>query len=93
MFTHSRELTNAMDVLHSASYFLTVHLYWGWSQILVHLSARERSAFLSPDCLFEIRVLPFGAYIVPATIEIHGHLREKAQGKFLCYLDDDIIVA
>ncbi|UYV83966.1 K02A2.6-like [Cordylochernes scorpioides] len=50
---------------------------------------REKTAFITPDGLYEFRVMPFGLCNSPATFESDmGNLKWNM---YLCYLDDIVV--
>lgn len=61
---------DAIDCLHSASYFSSVDLRSGYWQIPMNPQDKEKTAFITPDGLFEFNVMPFGSSNLRA---IHGH--------------------
>ncbi|UYV71047.1 K02A2.6-like, partial [Cordylochernes scorpioides] len=64
--------------------------YW---QIYVEVSDREKTAFITPDGLYEFKVIPFGLCNAPATIErmIDNLLEGLKWTICLCYLVDIIV--
>ncbi|UYV67393.1 hypothetical protein LAZ67_5000448, partial [Cordylochernes scorpioides] len=64
--------------------------YW---QIDVEESDREKTAFITPDGLYEFKVMPFGLCNAPATFErmIDNLLKGLKWTICLCYLDDIIV--
>ncbi|UYV67046.1 K02A2.6-like, partial [Cordylochernes scorpioides] len=68
-------IDDALDSLAGSSYFSTMDLRSGYWQIEVDEKDREKTAFITPDGLYEFRVMPFGLCNAPATrIKILGHL-------------------
>lgn len=86
-------IDDAIDCLHSASYFSSLDLRSGYWQIPVHPSDKEKTAFVTPDGLFEFNVMPFGLCNAPATFErfMDTILRGLKWEICMCYLDDIII--
>ncbi|UYV70790.1 K02A2.6-like [Cordylochernes scorpioides] len=62
-------------------------------RIEVHEADREKTAFVTPDGLFEFKVMPFGLCNAPATFEriMDNLLRGLNWTICLCYLDDIIV--
>lgn len=87
------QIDDAIDCLHSASYSSTVDLRSGYWQIPVHPDDKEKTAFVTPDGLFEFNVMPFGLCNAPATFErfIDTVLRGLKWEVYMCYLDDIVI--
>ncbi|KAG8173610.1 hypothetical protein JTE90_008227, partial [Oedothorax gibbosus] len=67
----------------------------GYWQIEVDDKDREKTAFVTPDSLFEFKVMPFGLCNAPATFEcmMDTVLRGLKWNICLCYLDDVIVYA
>lgn len=86
-------IDDALDCLHSASYFSSVDLRSGYWQIPMHAEDKEKTAFVTPDGLFEFNVMPFGLCNAPATFErfMDTILRGLKWEICMCYLDDVII--
>uniref|UniRef100_L7LW12 RNA-directed DNA polymerase n=1 Tax=Rhipicephalus pulchellus TaxID=72859 RepID=L7LW12_RHIPC len=86
-------IDDVIDCLHSASYFSSVDLRSGYWQIPMHPNDKEKTAFITPDGLFEFNVMPFGLCNAPATFErfMDTILRGLKWEVCLCYLDDIII--
>lgn len=86
-------IDDVIDCLHSASYFSSVDLRSGYWQIPVDPAHKEKTAFVTPDGLFEFNVMPFGLCNAPATFErfMDTILRGLKWEICLCYLDDVVI--
>ncbi|GBM36329.1 Retrovirus-related Pol polyprotein from transposon 297 [Araneus ventricosus] len=67
----------------------------GYWQIEVDERDREKTAFITPDGLYQFKVMPFGLCNAPATFErIMDSLLKGMKWKHcLCYLDDVIVYA
>ncbi|UYV66672.1 K02A2.6-like, partial [Cordylochernes scorpioides] len=67
----------------------------GYWQIEIDEGDRENTAFVTPDGLYEFRVMPFGLCNAPATFErMMDNLRAGIKWTIcLCYLDDIIVYA
>lgn len=86
-------IDDALDCLHSASYFSSIDLRSGYWQIPVHSMDKEKTAFVTPDGLYEFNVMPFGLCNAPATFErfMDTILRGLKWNICMCYLDDVVI--
>lgn len=86
-------IDDALDSLHNANYFSSIDMRSGYWQISVDEKDREKTAFVTPDGLYEFRVMPFGLCNAPATFErmMDSLLRGLRWTTCLCYLDDVII--
>lgn len=86
-------IDDALDCLHGAQYFSSIDLRSGYWQIAVDDMDREKTAFITPDGLYQFKVMPFGLCNAPATFErmmdalLHGFKWSIC----LCYLDDVIV--
>ncbi|GFV75756.1 retrovirus-related Pol polyprotein from transposon 17.6 [Trichonephila clavipes] len=66
----------------------------GYWQIEIDEADREKTAFITPEGLYEFKVMPFGLCNAPATFErMMDNLLRHLNGLFLClcYLDDIIV--
>ncbi|UYV67511.1 hypothetical protein LAZ67_5001024 [Cordylochernes scorpioides] len=86
-------IDDTLDSLKGASVFSTMDLKSGYWQIEVDEADREKTAFVTPDGLFEFKVMPFGLCNAPATFEriMDNLLRGLKWNICLCYLDDIIV--
>jgi len=86
-------IDDALDALHDASWFTSLDLKSGYWQISVDEQDREKTAFITPDGLFQFKVMPFGLCNAPATFErlIDTLLRGLKWHTCLCYLDDIVV--
>ncbi|UYV79724.1 K02A2.6-like, partial [Cordylochernes scorpioides] len=86
-------IDDTLDSLRGASIFSTMDLKSGYWQIEVDETDREKTAFVTPDGLFEFEVMPFGLCNAPATFEriMDNLLRGLKWTICLCYLDDIIV--
>lgn len=86
-------IDDALDCLHGAKFFSSIDLRSGYWQIAVDAQDREKTAFVTPDGLYQFKVMPFGLCNAPATFErmmdalLHGFKWSTC----LCYLDDVIV--
>ncbi|UYV64710.1 K02A2.6-like, partial [Cordylochernes scorpioides] len=88
-------IDDCFDSLHGARYFTSLDLCSGYWQVEVEEQDREKTAFITPDGLYQFNVLPFGLCNGPATFErlMDTVLRTHKWKICLCYLDDVIIFA
>ncbi|UYV76933.1 K02A2.6-like [Cordylochernes scorpioides] len=86
-------IDDCFDSLHGARYFTSLDLCSGYWQVEVEEQDREKTAFITPDGLYQFNVLPFGLCNGPATFErlMDTVLRTHKWKICLCYLDDVII--
>lgn len=86
-------IDDALDCLHGATYFSSIDLRSGYWQIAVDEMDREKTAFITPDGLYQFKVMPFGLCNAPATFErmMDSLLLGFKWSTCLCYLDDVII--
>lgn len=86
-------IDDALDTLQGAEYFSSLDLRSGYWQIPMHEADKEKTAFATPDGLYEFNVMPFGLCNAPATFErmIDNVLRGLKWKTCLCYLDDIVI--
>ena len=84
-----------MDALQGSQYFSTLDLRSGYWQISVDPVDREKTAFVTPDGLWEFLRLPFGVTGGPATFQraIEIVLSGLTYDTSLCYFDDVIILS
>ena len=62
-------IDDLLDQLGSAKYFTTLDLAAGYWQIRVVDDSIEKTAFITPNGLFEFRVIPFGLTNAPAVFQ------------------------
>lgn len=86
-------IDDALDSLQGAQYFSTLDLRSGYWQIPMDEADKEKTAFSTPDGLYEFNVMPFGLCNAPATFErmIDTVLRGLKWKTCLCYLDDIVV--
>lgn len=86
-------IDDALDCLQGAEYFSSLDLRSGYWQIPMAEADKEKTAFTTPDGLYEFNVMPFGLCNAPATFErmMDTVLRGFKWKTCLCYLDDVVI--
>ena len=83
-----------LDTLAGSKWFSTLDLISGYWQVEVDPEDQEKTAFCTPNGLFEFRVMPFGLYSAPATfLRLMDMVLAGVQwSSCLVYLDDVIII-
>lgn len=86
-------IDDTLDCLKGAQFFSSMDLYSGYWQINVDEADREKTAFITPEGLYEFKVMPFGLCNAPATFErmMDNLLRHLKWTMCLCYLDDVVV--
>lgn len=86
-------ILDIIDRLYNAKVFSKLDLASGYHQIRVHNCDIEKTAFQTPDGLFEWLVMPFGLCGAPATFQymMNDLLRECISKYVVVYLDDILI--
>ncbi|UYV63754.1 hypothetical protein LAZ67_2005513 [Cordylochernes scorpioides] len=86
-------IDDVLDHLSSARYYSTMDLKTGYWQVEVDERDREKTAFVTPDGLYELMVMPFGLCNAPATFErmMDNVLMGLKWNICLCYLDDIVV--
>ena len=93
---HAHPLPRIDDILDSlgdSKYFTTLDLRSGYWQISVVENHRHKTAFATPNGLYEFNRMPFGFSTAPATFQ---HMMDIILSGLtyvicLCYLDDVIV--
>ena len=62
-------IDDLLDQLGESKYFSTLDLASGFWQIRVHPNSQEKTAFVTPQGLFEFRVMPFGLCNAPSVFQ------------------------
>ena len=62
-------IDDTLDTLGGAQWFSTLDLASGYWQVEVHPPDREKTAFATPDGLYQFRVMPFGLCNAPGTFQ------------------------
>ena len=86
-------MDDLIDALQGSKYFSTLDLRSGYWQLSVEPKDREKTAFVTPDGLWEFLRLPFGVTGGPTTFQraIEIVLSGLTYDTCLCYFDDIII--
>ncbi|UYV77347.1 hypothetical protein LAZ67_15000588, partial [Cordylochernes scorpioides] len=86
-------IDDTLDCLQGARFYSSMDLQSGYWQIDLEESDREKTAFITPDGLYEFKVMPFGLCNAPATFErmMDGLLKGLRWTICLCYLDDIVV--
>ena len=84
---------DVLDRLEGANYFSTLDLKAGYWHVPVRLEDRQKTAFITPDGLYEFKRMPFGLCNAPFTFQ---RLMDKVLVRLkwqmcLVYLDDVIV--
>ena len=85
---------DTLDMLSGSTWFTTLDLKSGYWQVEVAEEHREKTAFCTPEGLFEFNVMPFGLCNAPATFQrlMNSVLAGLQWSTCLVYIDDIIIV-
>lgn len=86
-------IDDTLDRLRDAKFFSSLDLKSGYWQIEVDERDREKTAFVTPDGLYEFKVLPFGLCSAPATFQrmMDTVLAGLKWQTCLVYLDDVVV--
>ena len=87
-------INDTLDTLAGSRWFSTLDLLSGYWQVEVEECDREKTAFCTPEGLFEFRVMPFGLCNAPVTFQrlMDLMLAGLQWSSCLVYLDDVIIL-
>ena len=86
-------VADTLDALSGTQFFTTLDLKSGYWQIQLHPSAREKTAFVTHNGLYEFLVMPFALTNSGASFQrLMGHILRGLEYRFsLIYIDDIII--
>ena len=90
-------IDDLLDQLGKSQYFSTLDLASGYWQIRVHPNSIEKTAFITPQGLFEFRVMPFGLKNAPSVFQrlmsrvLMGLNPEDGPDFVAVYIDDVLI--
>ena len=90
-------IDDLLDQLGQSRFFSTLDLASGYWQIRVHPDSREKTAFVTPQGLFEFRVMPFGLTNAPSVFQrlmqrVLAGLNPEEGPDFVAVYIDDILV-
>lgn len=88
-------IDDALDSLQGAEFFSSLDLRSGYWQVPMSAVDRPKTAFTTPDGLYEFNAMPFGLCNAPARFErmTDNILRGLNWSTCLCYLDDIVVFA
>ena len=90
-------IDDLLDQLGHSRYFSTLDLASGYWQIRVHPDPQEKTAFVTPQGLYEFRVMPFGLTNAPAVFQrlmqqaLMGLNPEEGPDFLAVYIDDVLV--
>ena len=86
-------ISDVLDYLNGSRYFSSLDLKSGYYQVEVAEEDQEKTAFCTPDGLWEFKVMPFGLKGAPATFQrtMDVLLSGLKYNICLCYLDDILV--
>jgi len=86
-------IDDIMDSLQGSQFFTSIDMQSSYWQVEVKEEHKQKTAFITPEGLYEFNVMPFGLCNAPATFErlMDNVLRGLKWKTCLCYLDDVII--
>ena len=90
-------IDDLLDQLGKARFFSTLDLAAGYWQIRVHQESQEKTAFVTPQGLFEFRVMPYGLTNAPSVFQrlmqhvIAGLNPDEGPDFVVVYIDDILV--
>ena len=90
-------IDDLLDQLGAVKYFSTLDLASGYWQIRMHADSVEKTAFVTPQGLFEFRVMPFGLTNAPGVFQrlmqkvLAGLNPENGPDYVVVYIDDILV--
>ena len=90
-------IDDLLDQLEAARYFTTLDLASGYWQIRLHQDSAEKTAFVTPQGLFQFHVMPFGLTNAPSVFQrlmerVLAGLNPEDGPAFTAVYIDDVIV-
>lgn len=87
-------ISDTLEALSGHKYFTSLDLFSGYWQVPIRESDRNKTAFSTPDGLYEFNVMPFGLCNAPSTFSrLMSIVLEGLIGKTcLVYLDDVVVI-
>ena len=90
-------IDDLLDQLGKSRYFSTLDLAAGYWQIRVHPKAIEKTAFITPQGLYEFRVMPFGLMNAPSVFQrlmqrVLMELNPEEGPDFVSVYIDDVLI-
>lgn len=88
-------IEDALSLLQGSTYFSSLDMQSGFWQIKVDPKDRAKTAFVTPDGLFQFKVLPFGLINSPRTFQRTMDVLLAGLKWYIClvYIDDIIVFA
>ena len=81
-----------LDRLGTASFFTTLDLTKGYWQIPLSPESKEKTAFSTPNGLYQFVTLPFGLFGAPATFQRHMDRVLRPHAAYVAVYLDDVII-
>ena len=87
-------IEDTLDILAGSQWFSTLDMVSGYWQVEMGVEDREKTAFCTPNGLFEFKVMPFGLFNGPATFQrlMDLVLAGLQMSHCLVYVDDVIVM-
>jgi hypothetical protein len=85
-------IDDLLERLHGSKWFTKLDLADGYHQLRIHAADWCKTAFITPEGLWEYKVIPFGLANAPAAFMRHMHkVLEKHRAFVVIYVDDILI--